>query len=124
MIEIKFYGYSDDNIEVEGPCIAFNRDELLDSEEYPCFEDRGVDGFKGHMYIKDGASNAVLASISVFYGGDEGTWFFVVDDEPVLPEHWSFTIGQSKECDYSEELVIVVDDDCYVQYEYQVDDEE
>ena len=118
MIEIKISGYSDDNIEVVGPCIAFNRDEMLAHEEYPCFEDKGENGFKGYLHIKSETNDDIIVAIAAFYGGDEGTWSFVINDEPPMPEHWSFTIKQSKECDYSEELVIVVDDGCYAQYEY------
>ncbi len=126
MIEIKFYGYSDDNIEVEGPCIAFDRDELLDGEEYPCFEDKGADGFKGHMYIKNGASNETLAKIAVFYGNYGSPWSFMVkmvDEDVLIPSNWSFTTKQHG-CGYSTEMVAIVDDGCYAQYEYQIGDEE
>lgn len=126
MIEIKFYGYSDDNIEVEGPCVAFNRDELLDSEEYPCFGDRREGGSKGHLYIKDGASNETVAEVEAFYGRWGTTWSFMVkmvDEDILIPSHWSFTTKQHS-CGYSTEMVATVDDGCYAQYEYQVDDDD
>ena len=92
---IKFYGASDDLVDVDGPDIR---------EEFSCFEPRGWSGTQWSGILEYAGETMRVFAV---YGPD-GVWGFgvvQVDEDHPLPD-WEVAIRHSEDCSYSTALLV------------------